>query len=137
MKTENLLETWVNFSKYYNRISNAIDHTLKKHYELDIKEFTLLYTLSEASDKKLRLQDLHSKIDLSLSALSRMVSRLQNYKDGELVSKNTYPEDKRSAYIVLSQTGEELLESMLKTIEEALQESLSTKDLSNIVELLK
>ncbi|GEK27424.1 MarR family winged helix-turn-helix transcriptional regulator [Bacillus spizizenii] len=137
MKTESLIETWFNFSKYYNRITNAINYTLKDQFELDIKEFTLLYTLSEADEKKLRLQELHSKIDLSLSALSRMVSRLQNYKDGELVSRITYPEDKRSAYIVLSETGEELLKSMLKTIDEALHKSLLPKDISNIVELLK
>ncbi|QXE03246.1 MarR family winged helix-turn-helix transcriptional regulator [Terribacillus sp. DMT04] len=137
MKTENLIETWFNFSKYYNRISNAIDYTLKEHFGLELKEFTLLYTLSEADEKKLRLQDLHSKIDLSLSALSRMASRLQNYKDGELVSRVTSLDDKRSAYIVLSETGEELLESMLKTIDEALHKSLLPKDISNIVELLK
>jgi DNA-binding MarR family transcriptional regulator len=137
MKTENLIETWFNFSKYYNRISNAIDYTLKDHFGLDIKEFTLLYTLSEADEKQLRLQELHSKIDLSLSALSRMASRLQNYKDGELVSRVTSPDDKRSAYIVLSETGEELLKSMLKTIDEALNKSLLPKDITNIVELLK
>jgi DNA-binding MarR family transcriptional regulator len=137
MKTEKLIETWFNFSKYYNRISNAIDYTLKDHFGLDIKEFTLLYTLSEADEKQLRLQELHSKIDLSLSALSRMASRLQNYKDGELVSRVTSPDDKRSAYIVLSETGEELLKSMLKTIDEALNKSLLPKDITNIVELLK
>ncbi|WP_077309233.1 MarR family winged helix-turn-helix transcriptional regulator [Terribacillus halophilus] len=137
MKTENLIETWFNFSKYYNRISNAIDYTLKDHFGLDIKEFTLLYTLSEVNEKKLRLQELHSKIDLSLSALSRMASRLQNYKDGELVSRVTSPDDKRSAYIVLSETGEELLKSMLKTIDEALHKSLLPKDISNIEELIK
>jgi DNA-binding MarR family transcriptional regulator len=137
MKTEKLIETWFNFSKYYNRISNAIDYTLKDHFGLDIKEFTLLYTLSEADEKQLRLQELHSKIDLSLSALSRMASRLQNYKDGELVSRVTSPDDKRSAYIVLSETGEELLKSMLKTIDEALHKSLLPKDISNIEELIK
>lgn len=137
MKTDNLIETWFNFYKYYNRILNAIDYTLNDCFGLDIKEFMLLYTLSEADEKKLRLHELHSKIDLSLSALSRMASRLQNYKDGELVSRVTYPDDKRSAYIVLSEKGEELLKSMLKSIEEALQKSLSPKDISNLRELLK
>ncbi|MFP7223898.1 MarR family winged helix-turn-helix transcriptional regulator [Priestia filamentosa] len=137
MKNEELIETWFNFSKYHNRISNAIDHILKKHYELDIKEFSLLYFLSEADEKKLRLQELHSRMDLSLSAVSRMASRLENYEDGELVSRVTYPEDKRSAYIVLSALGNDLLESMIKTINEALNKFLLPKDISNIVALLE
>ncbi|NRG31479.1 MarR family winged helix-turn-helix transcriptional regulator [Niallia circulans] len=137
MKTENLIETWFNFYKYYNRISNAIDYTLKDRFGLDIKEFILLYTLSEADEKRLRLNELHSKIDLSLSAISRMASRLQNFKDGELVSRVMSPDDKRSSYIVLSETGEELLKSMLKTIEESLKKSLLPKDISNLRELLK
>nr|WP_318540878.1 hypothetical protein [Terribacillus saccharophilus] len=136
---ENLIEVWFNFSKYYSRIYKAIDYTLKDNYEIEIKEFILLYTLLEAKKKKkeFRLQDLHSIIDLSLSALSRMVTRLQNHKDGELVLRVTYPEDKRSAYIVLSETGQVLLKSILVTLDDALQKSLSPKDIKNIVELLK
>ncbi|MCX2811835.1 MarR family transcriptional regulator [Bacillus sp. ChL18] len=137
MKNEELIETWFNFSKYHNRISKAIDYILKKHYELDIKEFSLLYLLSKADEKKLRLQELHSRMDLSLSAVSRMASRLQNYKEGQLVSRVTYTEDKRSAYIVLSAMGNDLLESMIKTINEALNKFLLPKDISNIEALLE
>lgn len=55
---EQLLHTWMNFSKFHNRVAQSLDYLLQQKYHLGLNEYYLMIFLSENSEKKLRLLQL-------------------------------------------------------------------------------
>ena len=128
---KNVLNHWVNFSKYHNRISNSLDHILQERYQLGLKEFYLMMFLYESEEKKLRLSKLPQMVDLSLSAVSRLVSRLEKHKF-KAVKRVTFEEDKRGFYVELTSEGENHIVKIIEEVNQILSESMSEKDINNI-----
>ncbi|MGP4064040.1 MarR family winged helix-turn-helix transcriptional regulator [Oceanobacillus sp. M65] len=131
---DQLIHIWMNFSKFHNRITRALDHVLQQKYKLGLNEFYLLILLSEAEEKKLLLSELQKRISLSQSALSRLVSRLEQHHF-HAVKRASFAEDKRSVYAVLTPSGEQYIEDIIKEINVVLEQSLSTKDIVNLKSL--
>lgn len=128
---DQLIHTWVNFSKFHNRITHSLDYFLQQKYHLCLNEFYLMMFLNENSEKKLRLLQLQNMIGLSQSALSRLVSRLEQH-DLHPVERACYVEDKRSVYVVLTPSGQQHIVDILNEVNRILHQSLSEKDIKNI-----
>lgn len=129
-----LITTWVNFSKYHDRISSALNHALQERYQLGLKEFYALMFLSQSEDKKLRLSQLQKMVGLSQSAMSRLVSRLETH-NFHAVERLAYEGDKRGVFIILTPDGEQQITNIIKEVNELLSESISEKDIININKL--
>lgn len=128
---EQLIHTWVNFSKFHNRITQSLDHLLQQKYQLSLNEFYLLMFLNENEEKKLRLAQLQNMVGLSQSALSRLVSRLERHHF-HAVERASYAEDKRSVYAVLTPSGQQHIAEIIMEVNVILQHSLSIKDIKNL-----
>ncbi|WP_169871479.1 MarR family winged helix-turn-helix transcriptional regulator [Shouchella patagoniensis] len=135
-KPNHLIDSWVHYAKFYARLSNALDSVLQQQYQLNINEFYLLYFLSQADQNKLRLSELHPKVGLSQSALSRLVSRMEDYRGEQIVTRSICEDDKRGTFIKLSASGETLLSSIRSTLDTTLNESLSSQDIEHILAIV-
>ncbi|MGW9019068.1 MarR family winged helix-turn-helix transcriptional regulator, partial [Priestia megaterium] len=115
----------------HNRISNSLDHILQERYQLGLKEFYLMMFLYESEEKKLPLSKLPQMVDLSQSAVSRLVSRLEKHKF-KVIKRVTFEEDKRGFYIILTSDGEEHIVKIIEEVNQILNELMSEKDIKNI-----
>lgn len=70
-------------------------------------------------------------IGLSQSALSRLVSRLEQHHL-KPVERASYAEDKRSVYAVLTPSGQQHINEIMNDVNNILQQSLSEKDINNL-----
>ncbi|QQK80160.1 MarR family transcriptional regulator [Salicibibacter cibi] len=137
MNNNELFNAWLNLTKYHDRLLKAMDYKLQEQFQLGIKEFYLMHYLAQSEQKKMKLSDLVSKVSLSHSALSRLVTRLEQYRGGSLVERQTYANDKRSVDVFLSKKGEHCIREMQMVINDHLQSSLSVKDIQNIKRLVE
>jgi len=133
--SDHIVDSWVNYAKFYSRLQSSLDYVLQQQYQLSLNEFYFLYYLSKADDKTLRLTQLPPKVGLSLSAISRMVTRMESYHNNQIVKKSTYLEDKRSSTVMLTKEGEELLALIEMTLNDKLRESLTDGDLEHILKI--
>ncbi|QVY62564.1 MarR family winged helix-turn-helix transcriptional regulator [Cytobacillus gottheilii] len=129
--SDELIQTWINFSKFHNRITRALDQVLQQKYQLGLNEFYFLIFLNEAQENKLRLSELQKMVGLSQSALSRLVSRLEQHHL-QVVERASFDQDKRSVYAVLTPSGGQYIVEIMKEINIVLEQSLSTKDIFNL-----
>lgn len=128
---DQLIHIWMNFSKFHNRITRALEHVLQQKYQLGLNEFYLLILLNETEEKQLRLSELQNMVGLSQSALSRLVSRLEQHHF-HAVERASFAEDKRSVYAVLTLSGQQYIVDIMKEVNAVLEQSLSTKDIMNL-----
>ncbi|MBD1383255.1 MarR family winged helix-turn-helix transcriptional regulator [Metabacillus arenae] len=132
-----LFNTWINLTKYHDRILKAMDYTLQDQFQLGIKEFYLMYYLAQSEQKKMRLSDLVPKVGLSHSALSRLITRLEQHRGESLVERQTDAIDKRSVDIFLMKKGEQFIQEMQMLINDSLGSRISEKDIQNIKRLVE
>ncbi len=109
-----------------------MDFTLQNHFHLGLKEFYLLYYLVHSEQQKMSLASLVPKVGLSHSALSRLVTRLEQHRIGLLVERQLDTNDKRSVEVLIKEKGKDLYHEMQLLINEKLQSQLSEKDIQNI-----
>lgn len=83
-------------------LPRALDNELIADQQLSMTEYVVLMHLSEATDRRLRMTDLATTCDLSLSGMSRIVGRLA--ADG-LVERVRDCTDARGAFAVLTDEG--------------------------------
>lgn len=105
--TENeLVHTWRELLERYHATSCALDRTLRERHDLGVSEFEVLEQLAEtpaAGDSPARrMQELGDRVQLSQSALSRVVARLE--RDG-LVQRTMCADDRRGIYVMLTDAG--------------------------------
>ncbi|OAS87758.1 MULTISPECIES: MarR family winged helix-turn-helix transcriptional regulator [Metabacillus] len=133
--SDHIVDSWVNYAKFFSRLQSSIDYTLQQQYQLSLNEFYFLYYLSKADSKTLRLTQLQPKVGLSLSAISRLVTRMESYQNNQIVKKSTYLEDKRSSTVMLTNEGEELLALVEVTLNDKLRGFLTDSDLEHILKI--
>ncbi|MGP7815762.1 MarR family winged helix-turn-helix transcriptional regulator [Niallia sp. 01092] len=133
--SDHIVDSWVNYAKFYSRLQSSIDYALQQQYQLSLNEFYFLYYLSKADNQTLRLSQLQPKVGLSLSAISRLVTRMESYQNKQIVKKSTYLEDKRSNTVTLTNEGEELLALIEVTLNDKLRGFLTDSDLEHILKI--
>lgn len=129
------MDHWLNIDSIQNRIKKELENVLQTEYSLSLKEFYVLYYLSKAPDKKLRLQQLQEMIGLSQSALSRLVGNMEAKSCGAL-EKSICTDDRRGTYTRLTDLGEKKLERSLVSFHEILKSHLSTVNVEGLMKQL-
>jgi DNA-binding MarR family transcriptional regulator len=127
--TENeLVNTWRGLLQRYHATWCALDRALRDGHQLGVSEFEVLDALSEdvcaASEEQAaqRMQDLGTSVQLSQSALSRVVGRLE--EDG-LVTRTMCGHDRRGIYVHLTEAGKTKHAKAMLTHRAVLAETLT------------
>lgn len=94
------LGAWGGFLRTHAAITRALSAVLEDAYRLTINEFEVLLCLSVT--ERLRLSDLAARVSLTPSGMTGMVNRLTRR---DLVARCTCPDDARSSYLELTDTG--------------------------------
>ena len=87
-------------------LNERLDAQLREH-DLDLAEYEILVTLSEAADRQLRMAELADAVHQSRSRLTHTVTRME--KRG-LIERTTCPVDRRGVWANLTPAGRRLLE---------------------------
>lgn len=128
-----LITNWLSLTHIQMNVTNELESNLQAKHNLSLKEFYLLLFLSEAPEKKLKLQKLESMVGLSQSAVSRLVSRFEAKGCGALERK-ACDDDRRSIYTSLTQIGQAKLESAQGTFKETLVAAFPEKEIEQLLE---
>ena len=115
---------WLEINNFHLKVESALEKSLQMNHNLSLKEFYVLYFLSQEPEQKLKLQDLEGKVGLSQSAVSRLVSKFEAKGCGAL-ERNGCGHDRRSIYTSLTETGAAKLKAAAATVEQVLTESFS------------
>jgi DNA-binding MarR family transcriptional regulator len=117
---EKLAESWHELMGRYNQLSCRLDRELGAQHDLTSSEFEVLQLLHNARpDGKVRMSALAEQAHLSQSALSRLVTRLEN--DG-LVCRNTCSDDRRAQWTEITAEGRTRYEAARPTHRKILRE---------------
>ena len=115
---------WLEINNFHLRVESTLEKSLQMNHNLSLKEFYVLYFLSQEPEQKLKLQDLEGKVGLSQSAVSRLVSKFEAKGCGAL-ERNVCEQDRRSVYTSLTKTGASKLKAAAATVEQVLTESFT------------
>jgi DNA-binding MarR family transcriptional regulator len=103
---DELVHAWRELLQRYHTTSCALDRTLRERHDLGLSEFEVLEQLVETpatcQSPARRMQELGERVQLSQSALSRVVARLE--RDG-LVERTMCADDRRGIYVMLTDAG--------------------------------
>ncbi|KJD45956.1 MarR family winged helix-turn-helix transcriptional regulator [Paenibacillus terrae] len=133
----NSLDTWLSLVYIQIAINEGLERALQEKYDLSLKEFYVLYFLSQSNEKKLRIQQLEKKVGLSQSAVSRLVNRMEAKSCGAL-QKNGCEMDRRGIYTHITPLGEVKLKNALETFNKVIQTNLKKEELyTKISDLMK
>jgi DNA-binding MarR family transcriptional regulator len=123
-QNKQLITNWISLTHIQMKITNELEIILQENHQISLNEFYVLIFLSEAPEKKLKLQQLQSMVGLSQSAMSRLVSRFEAKGCGTL-KRNICGDDRRAIYTSLTAEGEEKLKKATVTFHEALEKAFS------------
>ncbi|SCL22794.1 DNA-binding transcriptional regulator, MarR family [Micromonospora pallida] len=90
------------FARTIITVPRAFDADLLREQGMSMSEYTVLRLLSEAPDRRLRMNDLATGGALSMSGMSRIVDRLEAQ---DLVRRQRCPNDRRGYHAVLTDAG--------------------------------
>ncbi|MEJ7635484.1 MarR family transcriptional regulator [Aeromicrobium sp.] len=100
---DKLAASWHELMGRYNRLACRLDRELGAKHGLTSSEFEVLQLLHGAkAGGKVRTADLGDRVHLSQSALSRLISRLENDR---LVCRNTCSDDRRAQWTEITTEG--------------------------------
>ncbi|CZQ86926.1 MarR family winged helix-turn-helix transcriptional regulator [Trichococcus collinsii] len=122
---------WLEINNFHLKVESALEKSLQTNHNLSLKEFYVLYFLSQEPDQKLKLQDLEEKVGLSQSAVSRLVSKFEAKGCGAL-ERNVCEQDRRIIYTSLTKTGSTKLAAAAATVEKVLTESFATMPIQTL-----
>lgn len=119
MKNE-VMEDWLEYTNYHHKIEKKLENTLKSVVNLTLNEYYVLYYLGKNETNSMKLNDLNKYFNLSQSAMSRMMMRMENPSCGVIERRNC-TDDKRGIYIYLTQKGKEKLLKASQSVEGVLK----------------
>lgn len=117
-----LADEWRELMTRHARVNAALERELQRQHRLSVTEFEALQRLAEHSDDGCRLQELVDDVHMSQSALSRLISRLE---DEGLVDRKACVDDRRGIFACLTDAGRERLQAAAPTQRAVLAEHLS------------
>lgn len=128
-----IISNWLTLTHIQMNVANELEANLQEKYQLSLKEFYLLLFLSEAPEKKLKLQQLESMVGLSQSAVSRLVSRFEAKGCGAL-KRHVCDEDRRNIYTALTPIGQDKLDRALGTFKEVLIAAFPQQEVEQLLQ---
>lgn len=93
------------------RLTEVLDADLRE-FGLDLGEYEILVTLSEAPGRRVRMSELADAVHQSRSRLTHTVSRMES---AGLVDRTSCPTDRRGVWAHLTDAGFELLDTAART----------------------
>ncbi|GAA1843970.1 MarR family winged helix-turn-helix transcriptional regulator [Asanoa iriomotensis] len=93
-------------------LPKLLDHDLRERVAISLTEYSILMHLSEAPERRMRMNELAGASDLSLSGMTRAVARLES--EG-LVKRDRCEEDGRGWFATLTPAGLRRLEDAYPT----------------------
>lgn len=110
------------------RLSECLDADLRG-FGLDLAEYEILVTLSEAPERRLRMSELAEAVHQSRSRLTHTITRMEH---ASLVERTSCPTDRRGVWAHLTAAGVALLEEAAPRHVEAVRryfvEAISEED---------
>jgi DNA-binding MarR family transcriptional regulator len=103
---------WAGFMHTHDALARGLDADLRAAHNLTLSEFKLLFWLSHEACAQMHLAELAETVMLSPSGLSRAIERLQ---ERGLVRRQRSDDDRRSAFVVPTEGGAELLSQATAT----------------------
>ncbi|MEO6713801.1 MAG: MarR family transcriptional regulator [Mycobacteriales bacterium] len=110
--TERELRAWRSFLRAHATITRSLEADLVAAHELSLPEYSVLVTLVEAPEHRLRMTELADQVLLSRSGLTRLVDRMQR---SGLVERFRCPSDARGMHAVLTDLGYQRLKESAGT----------------------
>jgi DNA-binding MarR family transcriptional regulator len=120
---EELMNEWLELTKKQTQIAEQLEHNLAASDALTLNEYYVLYFLAKTPKGSLRLNDLLDHIHLSQSAMSRMITRMENKKCG-VIDRHVCHDDKRGVYIDITEKGREKLRNSDQVVMDTLKNML-------------
>ncbi|MBE1484777.1 MarR family winged helix-turn-helix transcriptional regulator [Plantactinospora soyae] len=119
-------------------VPRALDAELMREQRISMNEYAALMHLSEAPDRRMRMSELASACDLSLSGMTRIVTRLEQQR---FVERIRCPEDARGWNAVLTDAGltrlEQAYPAHLASVRRHIVDHAAGLDLPRITEALR
>lgn len=119
----NLMERWLDYTNQHNKLEKKLENTLKRKVNLSLNEYYVLYYLGKTPGHCIKLIDISKYFNLSQSAMSRMMVRMES-EDYGMIERTTCLDDKRGIYIHLTKKGKNMLIEAERYIEIILNERL-------------
>ncbi|MGO3913434.1 MarR family winged helix-turn-helix transcriptional regulator [Enterococcus viikkiensis] len=119
----NYFDQWIEFTKKQKQIEEQLESKLKEDSQLTLNEYYVLYYLNESERGKMRLSDLEKKLFLSQSAMSRLISRMENKNCG-VIQRSCCEDDKRGMDLSITSKGMNTLASASVLVDHILKNEL-------------
>jgi DNA-binding MarR family transcriptional regulator len=100
--TQERLAVWRAFLEAHAVVVGALEEELDAERALPLAWYDVLVALSEAPQRRMRMQDLASRVLFSRSGLTRLVDRMVG---AGLVRRDRCDDDRRGTYAVLTASG--------------------------------
>ena len=130
------LEFCLRLSRAHATLIRRLDNALSNLHGLSFGDFMILYYLGRAPNQRLRRVDLAERLSVTASGVTRSLLPLEKLG---MVSRQPDPRDARIGYASLTDSGQQLLNFALVTLEPVAREALQTvsaKQLDTLASLL-
>lgn len=129
--------TWAILFKTFNRLHQSMEEEIKSQGLPALEIYDVLWTLEQAAEHTLRLNELGEKVFIAKFNITRICDKLE---EQGLIEKLKCPEDKRGVHARLTPAGVELRQKTWavygKLIEEKFSQKLSCDDHQNLIRIL-
>ena len=124
---EDALQTWMALDQLYVTLNQQLEKFLKSNYDLTVSEFMVITVLNDDTGAGLTIDQLSKMVNLSHSAVSRLVSRLETCHTGE---RRLNESDRRSSLVRLSDQGRADYQGILPDITAIIRNGMNKKNIS-------
>src|SRR5205823_7167964 len=105
------------------QLARDVDHPLSAH-GISLSDLAVLRELRREPDRKLRRSELAHRLGVTASGVARQVAPLERIG---LVDRESHERDARLALVVLTETGQQIVDDALRTAEAAAQRALASR----------
>jgi len=114
------LDFCLRLTRAYATVTRRLDTALSSVHGLSFGDFMILYYLGRAPGARLRRVDLAERLGLTASGVTRSLLPLEKLG---LVARQPDPRDARVGYAQITETGQQLLQYALASVEPIAQEA--------------
>ena len=115
------LEFCLRLTRAYSTLTRRLDNALSSLHGLSFSDFMILYYLDRAPDSRLRRIDLAERLGVTASGVTRSLLPLEKLC---LVTRQPDPRDARVGYASLTESGQQLLQFALVSVQPIAQEAI-------------